>query len=598
MVTPDTPAASSSPPPTTLRPPKAKLTQTQIEKEHDSELDAAAEDEGKKERSAKAERILPESIREMRRGENQELVDYLQQIRGSASIQIAIHRLKPQLFKGKNIKGHIENVEEPISEDELRDRYGGGQYQLKVKRRNDQGSWVFMTSTVVDIAGDPRIDNLAGNVDESSGHNSAASIAGIHADAETKVAMASLSMMERQLEQMRTQHANSGMDAKMLEQLMKPMELQVKMMQEQMSQKDKQFAEQMNKPADPFQQKLLEKFVDGDQARVNALRAQYESEIRAIKEGHSQDIKRLEDRHDRLLSEVKRDHERQMDMQKNGYERELASIKALHAQMDVAATSSTAIIKSSLDRDLARLEREVADLKSENKSLREKKDKSVMDMVKEVNQFKEELGVEAEGGDKSALERVVDTIVQSDQIMGIAGKWLSKEPANAAPAPRAPQQQLQQAPPRYVRDKRTGQVGEWNPAKQRYEEVPQRRQKAGPGAPVEDLQIPPEHLQAAITILERSYANKVPPKNFAATISTALPAEIFQAIRDHGVDGFVNKVAKLGASSPLRRQDGINWLREVGKVLIGDDSPPTQQDDDVDLDDDALNDAPDDDLTT
>lgn len=594
---PPPPAASK------LRAPKAngsKITQPQIEREHDAELDAANEDKEAKvagERTSKPERIPPEPIRELQRAENQELVDWLNQIRGGAAVQIAIKRIKPTQFKGKLVAGHLETREDIISEDEIRDTWGGGEYQLRVKRRNAQGSWVILTSTTVPIAGDPRLDNLpGGSADAASAGMSAASY---QADADTKIAQSALAMMERQMQQVRDQQSKSGMDAKMIEQFMKPMELQVELLQKQLTAKDQQFADQVNKPADPFQQKLLEKFVDGDQARVNALRTQYESEIRVIKENHASDIKRLEDRQDRTVSDLRRDYERQLDNQKSGYERELASVKALHQQMDVSAASSTAIIKSSLDRDLARLEREVADLKLENKALREKKDKNVLDMVKEVNEFKEILGVEEGGGEKSAIERIAEAAMSSDQLLSFVGKWVG--PKDAAPAAAPQQQQLAQTPPRYVRDKRTGQVGEWNPVLKRYEEVQQRRkgkgQQGGASTDPAELDINPEHLQMAITVLERSFANRTPPKNFAATISTALPPEIFQAIRDHGVDGFVNKVAKLGASSPLRRQEGINWLREVGKVLLGDESPP-QQDDDIDGLGDDLNDAPDDDLLT
>lgn len=592
MVMPtDAPPSGLMPSSSTMKPPKMrKVTDGEpLERElDDAESDKPAPVEAKKEQTAKTEKFLPESIRELRRGENQELVDYLQALKGTAAIQIAIHRDKPQMFKGKNLKGHIETIEEPIGEDELRDRYGGGQYTLKIKRRNDQGSWVFLTSQTVSVSGDPRVDNIAG-AETSSGSQAQAM--------ETGLAQQALTMMERQVGNMRDElkSRDGGMDKGVIDALMKPFELQIRAMQDEAKRKDEQMRAIMDKPSDPFQQKLLEKFVDGDQARVTALRSQYESEIRVIKENHQGDLKRLEDRHERLVSDLRRDSERQIDSQKNAYERELASIKALHSQLDVANTSSTAIIKSSMDRDLGRLEKELIELKTENKTLRETKNQSLLDKVKEVKDFKEALSDDDDSGNanKSTVERILDTALQSDQLLGLAGKWLGpKEAAPAAPA-RAQQHALPQTPPMYVKQKSTGKIGKWNPATQQYEEV-QRRGAGGTGS--EDLpQIPPEQLQMAITILERAYANKVPPRNFAATITTALPPEIFQAIRDQGVDGFVNKVAKLGASSPLRRQDGINWLREVGKVLIGDDSP--EQDDDGTEPDD-LDDAPEDDLLT
>jgi len=41
-------------------------------------------------------------------------------------------------------------------------------------------------------------------------------------------------------------------------------------------------------------------------------------------------------------------------------------------------------------------------------------------------------------------------------------------------------------------------------------------------------------------------------------------------LRDHGVDGFMSKVAKLQSASPLASQAGRNWVRKVGKALVGD----------------------------
>lgn len=563
-----------------------------------SKEDDDKEDKGG-ERTAKPERVLPESLREVRRAENQEIADWLTQLKGHASIQVAVHRLKPQIFKGKTVKGHIDTVEEILTEDEIRDRWGGGQYQLKVKRRNDQGSWIFMTSTTIDIAGDPRLDNLVGTDSGGGGMNAAASIAGIQADAETRVTTQALTMLERQATEMRDMmmKRDPGMDPKLLEQMMKPLDTQLKALQEELRRKDEQMRDVINKPPDGFQQKLLEKFVDGDSARIDALRTQHESELRVLKENHAADLKRLEDRFDRDRSELKRDHDRALDNMKNGYERELATLRAMHAQLDIAANGSNAIIKSSLERDIARIERENAELRAENKALREKKDQSLLDKAKEVEQFKEMMGVgDDEDVKKSGVERVLDTALQSKELFDFANKWFGPKPGQPANGqqPQPQQQQLQQRPqrpPRYVRNKQTGQVGEWDPSIGDYRVI-QRR--PGPGQEADVPQIPPEQLQMAISILERSYANRTKPANFAATISTALPPEIFQAIRDHGVDGFVNKVAKLGASSPLRRQDGINWLREVGKHLLGEDDAPTQTEDDEidDIDDDALNDAP------
>ena len=57
-----------------------------------------------------------------------------------------------------------------------------------------------------------------------------------------------------------------------------------------------------------------------------------------------------------------------------------------------------------------------------------------------------------------------------------------------------------------------------------------------------------------------------PPEQFAESARTMVPLEIRTALRERGVDHFL-EVAKPEESSPLLTQVGRNFLRKVAKAL-------------------------------
>jgi hypothetical protein len=585
-----------------------KITQPQIELEHDAEMLAKArkiDEEDAREEQAKARTLETDKtvkiigrakesteLKQFRREEDQALVEWIRTLQGVGAIEIKISRNKPQMFAGKVTKGYLDTISEPITEDELRDRWGGGQYQLKCMRKDERGSWVYFANTMIEVAGDPRLDNLPGQL------SSGAAPAAPQTD-NSPFANKALDMMERQLHEARKNAAASGFDPTMVQMFMAPLQAQLSQLSKALEAKDDKLTELANKPQNPFQEKLLDKMIEGDTARVTAIRTQFESEIRQLKDNFREDEKRLRDHLERERDRADRDFTRQLDNQKQMYEREIANMKGLQMQLDTAKDTSLAMTKVQLESDIKRLDRDLAtaaaakrDVELEVKELRAKKDQSLTDKLKEVTEIKKLLGVEE--GDtepKSALEKVVDTVMGSEQLFEFAGKWFGPK-GEVAPPAGAPQQQLPaaRAPrqrPRVIRDRRTQQVLALG-ADGKYVPI---RQNATTGEVEPGVQIPPQQLEFAVKSLEMAFSNKTKADVFARTISTALPPEIFAAIRDLGVDGFLNKVAKLSAASPLRTQAGVNWLRAVGAALLGE--APSSGDAPVDGDLPDLDDAPD-----
>lgn len=529
------------------------------------------------------------------RREDQNLADWIGGIGGAGGLRIGVSRSAPRVFAGKNVKGHLETFDDFISEEIIREQFGGGSYQLRVLCRDKRGSWVYKASTTVDIAGDPRVDNLP-KADPN------AEVAGAAARAESSAGTDKvLAVLERTLEHERKREPHpTGPDMGAIAAFMRPLELQIKTMSEALAKKDEQLSVLASKPANPFQDQLLGQLIKDDTARVTAVRIAADTELRTVKENHTSEINRLTDRYEREKDGLIRQHDRQMADQKAAYERELANTKAsfereiaakdlMFGMVKSADTSSAAVQKAQLESDNRRLERDIAELRIEVKDLRAKKDKGPIEMAKELEGFKEALGIgEDDGKEKGALEKFADMAFNSDKLFDLAGKWIG--PKETAPQQGHPQQQqMMQQQPRIIR--KNGQVfalandGKYHPVRRR------RRQDGAETEEFEEgLQIPPEQVAFATSVLERAFSNGTAPEKVAATISTALSPEILQAIRDHGVDGFLNKVAKLGAASPLRRQDGINWLRKLGKAILGDDpdapdAAPAESEDDADLDD-------------
>lgn len=498
----------------------------------------------------------PEMVAQ-RRLEDRNIIDWLGGMSGIGPIQIRLKRLKPKYVDGRKTDGHLDTFNEFITEEDIRDRFGGGTYVITVMKNNPQGSWVFHTSLNVEIAGEPRLDSLPGGARTAQPEVAAANrVAEMHEHTESKAVDRMTSLMEKQLEKAESR-GSAGMEQMRL--FMRPLEIQIESANRALEAANVALREQGKTPVNPHQDKLLDKLIDQDTARVAAITAQFQSEIRTIKENAREDEKRMRDQFARDMERMERQHER-----------ELANLKMANEMTSAASKLAHDTNKSVLDSEIRRTERELTEMRAELKTLREKKDQSLLEKAKELQAVREALGDDDDDEkEKSTLEKIVETAVNSEKLMALAGNVMGR--VGGGP-PAAQAQQVVAAPvaqkPRVMRN-RAGETFVIASDGTRVPVVPRRiaaaqAQAAATGMP----QVDPQQAEAARMYLEIAFGNKTDPSVVSASIRSAIPEEIMQAIRDTSVDEFLNKVAKLPSSSPLSTQAGRNWTRALGKALV------------------------------
>lgn len=303
--------------------------------------------------------------------------------------------------------------------------------------------------------------------------------------------------------------------------------------------------------------KMFEALLDGDSARVTHLRTTHDSELRMLKENHREDEKRMRDAFERDKADLKSAHDREISLMRQTNELQLQAAKA-----------SFETSKAVLEADNRRLQRENDELKSDNKELRAKKEKGPLEIVKEADQIKEVLGV-GDGEDKSGWEKAAEMLPSA--IEAAKSYFKPGGDGQQQQAAQGGQQQALQPKRKVVVDKTSGQRfileadGTMSPAKKKPPPPPQPGPNGEPPIP----QIAPETISTIINYLERAFTGNQEAEVVAQSGRAMVPEEIVTAIRDHGVDGFLSKVAKLPSTSPLSNQAGRNWMRKVGKALVG-----------------------------
>lgn len=519
---------------------------------------------------------LTKPMQEIRLAEDQALKEYLDMLGPDGSIRVRINREAPKTVRvnGRDYPtaGHLDTVNEAIDEEWLREQYGGGTYKLTItsRRQTEGGSFKYAGHRQVIVAGDPKIEKLPTNAAAvPSGTPPPSSESG-------GAAKEVLSLLKDELAHAR-EAKPQGIDPAIqmvIDQLREDARRRDQQMEKLQQQLD--LARNQKPPEDPFRERMLDKLIDGDSARVVAIRSQYESEVRVIKEGHQQEIRLIEDRHDRAMKQVQQTHDLLVASLKASYEREIAALNTSHQVAATATTTTKDVTVMTLNAEIKRYELEITTLRTENKELRERKDKSVIEQIKDMNVLKEALGGGEDGeGSASTIKEIASMIPSA--IEGIGGIMASR-----SAAAQQPQQiqaravaQAQQQRPRVVR----AQNGE--PFVQQGNKLVPVKPKpkvvtTDAGETIEVPKIEEPTIRLIISQLEAAFGRDEDPDIVAQSAKAMIPPDILAWILQHhteqvsGVDLFMQKVAKLPGSSPLATQGGRNWLRKVGAILIGD----------------------------
>jgi hypothetical protein len=491
--------------------------------------------------------------------------------------------------------GHLTTVEEVIDEDWLLKRYGGGTYALTFKSKDQRGSFVTRTHRTVKIAGEPNLTALPRSAVQIVG---GAVVAGPPPENEKLVTKA-FDMMASQIaeERRRADHQpkDTGESA-----LVRVLETQLAAQGRQMDALRAEMREMANKPApsqsagDQMKDKLLDKLIDQDSARLQSVRMQYESELRQVKEIAAANEQRLRDSFEREREQMRTSQERELARLTQSHDLMMATIRASYDSTNTATKSSHETNLKITESEVRKLERDNDALRVEVKELKAKKDKSLIEQVTEIEKVKEALGLDGDN-DKTTADKLIELATNPEAISAVAGMFTKKE-APAAPvqqqAPAQPQIFVGPGGKRFAVDPNSGQL---IPLKRRVRQVAQQTSAAEPAAEgtTEDLdieqppaqqaaeptvpEVAPEDLERLIAYFEGAYNGGQEPEIVAQSVRSRLPEDVLGYLRDRmaehgtaqGVDVFLAKVAKLPSTSPLSNQAGRNWVRKLCKALVG-----------------------------
>lgn len=530
--------------------------------------------------------------------EQQNWREYFQSLAGSSPFRIEVIRKKPETmrYKGRQIdcSGHLASYEDLIDEEFIRERHGGGTFLLRFMvpgRGKDGGGtgggYKYAGSKQLKIAGDPRIEEKWLNAEEQPQPTQPASGFDPAVKHFVGILEKEVERKDRKLDELANR---SQLDPTLISMIVEPLRQQLAAAAAQNERLASEIAAIRNAPekatkGDEFRDKLLDKMMDGESARITAMKANHESELRQLKENHHEEVKRLEARHDRSLADLRAQHEREVSL-----------IKMVNENGATTMNQSHNIAKSLLEQTVQRLEREVTRLEKELDELRGKKDKSLVEQIKDIETVKKLFEKDEDGEEeekKSPWVQGIEALGIGNVLQGVAGKLMS----GGGEAP--PAQQQPQIP---VGARWRGQDGNAylmtpnGPVMMKPKQVtagpaapPRRPQvrtevQVNPetGEPVEvqvaveegppPVVIPPDKLALVKNMLEGAFTAGTDPRMVAQTAKTMAPGAIpaiTQAIGSQGVDAFLNQMAAFDGNSPLAQQDGRNFLRKVAKALMG-----------------------------
>lgn len=492
--------------------------------------------------------------RKFREQSDANLLDYLKSLATETAIKVSVIRELPKTWEGKTIEGTLDSFEDPISEEEIREMYGGGKFKLVIYTPGPKGSWQYATARKIKIAGDPKLtgafkssedDSRNGREDPSVVRDAMRMTADMAARAEDRA--------DRERE-MRNQ--NQGPDAST-----RMMMEEMRELRSSMAAKDDRLFELATSKPETASDTYLGKMLEGESARMSGLRQQVESELRMKNEAHASEIKLLNDRLDRML-------ERSEDSNK----REISSLERAH---DNALT----LLHSSYKGQIAGYEREIAfigrQLDTESKvasDLRLKKDKSPIDTLTELVAVKEAMDSFTGKDDKEeggALERIVGNVLGSPIMEGIASRVAGGPAAVGADMPHEAEAEaeipvnrpVQMPDGRIIVRKPDGTI------------LQLRKKEAPPPDPTGgEVQISDGDIETAMNFMQSALSNDADPGTFGRTARNLMPSltsgPIQELLKTQGVDAFLSRVAKLNPNSALLSQHGKNWTRKVAAVLL------------------------------
>ena len=360
---------------------------------------------------------------------------------GGDDFLIKITRKQPRIWKGSDIAGHLESVTETIDEEYIREKWGGGTYFIMVHRRDREGRMKYETARTIKLSGDPVVSkDMAAAQEPAPSDGSTVGQAMAAMQWMTKEALSEKREAERSKPTGFDPALMQVIQAPVLEQV-RSMQALVQQLQAQLAAKDERIADVLTRRRDDgptFQDRMLEKMVEGESSRIEALRANHDSELRQLKEYHHSELERERER----MRDDMRSREKQ-------HERELEAMREARRVAEDANKTSHETRVDGLKAEVTRLQGETAALKAEVAELRARKEKTLPEQAREIAAVQEALQAIGVGGkddddDKGMFERVVGAVMDNPEAIGQIIGGVRGAPAGPSPE-QARAQQIQAA---------------------------------------------------------------------------------------------------------------------------------------------------------
>lgn len=509
--------------------------------------------------------------------EERSLKEWLDTIGTQGAFRVSVARTEPKYVnvRGRGqvkCDGFLRSYDHVISEEDIQRDWGGGNFQVKVMRPGKNGGSMQYQRGLhrsLQIAGDPSTDNLPGGANTTVPTDQPA-VAPENATVTKELA----SLVKEMVHDRDRGEQQRGIDPA-IKMLLDQQREQLAEVRNQMATREREMAELRREasaapPGDPLKDQILSSMIQGRDGQVEAIKVRTESELRMAKESAIQEVKRLEDRHDREIAAMRQSHEQTMATLKSSYDREIAAMRH-SAEVALTATKATFDVQvHTLNAEVKRLERDVAELRTDNRELRERKEKGILEQLTEMKKIKE-----AFGGDEEESSTMDKVMAAAPALIEQVGRAIASKQAGAAPA--QAQAPAVQGPPQIYRSANGQRVilqgGKAIPIVRKPKVV-----KTDDGTAVVAPVVEPNQVAMLVSYLEGAYKGGQDPGIVAQSGRSHVPEEVLKWIRENdneqvsGVDLFMRRVANLSSTSPLSTQSGRNWLRKVGKELVGDDS--------------------------
>ncbi len=496
-------------------------------------------------------------MRSIDRAADQELKEWLGAVAQGTGHEFKIERLYPTSHNGVNVGGHLETLGEMFTEEDIKERFGGGTFKIRVMRPTAKGGHLAGPQRQIKIAGDPKISGVPRTLAEGG---AAAPVTVVDRSGE-KAADAAFSILRDELKHSREVAARPHAD---------PMPQSIQASLEAANRRADE-ARQEKPVEDPFKQKMIEQLMSEEGTRVQGVRMMYESEIRQLKDSAREDQNRLRESFERDKQMLHLATERELQTVRQASEMTLSSVKT-------ANETQITLLK----HELARAEKLLDRQDTEMRELRALKEKPLTQQIKDMNELRNALGAGEADEPEGTAEKIIGVLTNPAAIDFAQNILSGRQNAQAAQAQtqQVAQQQAEASyKPKIMRDRKgrtfaLGPKGEIVPVKKKPLQVATGQTDAA-GAPIE-VSIPAidaEVMTRIVALLEGAFTSNADPKTFIQSYRVHIPDEVVDAVRELKVDGFLSKVAKLPASSPLKTQAGRTWMRKVGDELLGEVTP-------------------------